>query len=172
MKKFLILMALVLAVLFGTQTKDTAGPNQSAGDVFSRTYTVQSVIDGDTLIIKTEDGEEKVRLIGIDTPEVDPNKGGPECYGKEATKRTTELAYGQNVKIETDSSQGNRDKYDRLLAYVRLSDDSILNETLIKEGYAREYTFNQPYRYQREFKAAQIKARDEKHGLWDACSSN
>lgn len=172
MNKLLILIALLLTALFGSQIKDKPATVQSTEENFSDTYSVKTVIDGDTLIIETPDGEEKVRLIGIDTPEVDPNKGGPECYGKEASKRTKELVEGQSIKVETDSTQGTRDKYDRLLAYVRLSDGAILNETLIKEGYAREYTFNQPYRYQSEFKSAQSQAKSGKRGLWTACAGN
>lgn len=168
----LILIGLVLAAFFGTDYSHAPQaemiPVESSID---GTYTVIAAVDGDTIIIKTEAGEENVRLIGIDTPEVDPNRGGPECYGMEASKRTKELTENQSVTIELDQSQGTRDKYERLLAYVRLSDGKLLNEVLVTEGYAREYTYNKPYAYQKELKDAEVSARTEKKGLWGACSN-
>jgi micrococcal nuclease len=89
----------------------------------------------------------------------------------EASKRTKELTENQSVTIELDQSQGTRDKYERLLAYVRLSDGKLLNEILVAEGYAREYTYNKPYAYQKELKDAEASARTEKKGLWGACSN-
>lgn len=168
MSKFIVIIVFSLITIWITGYRDSSISNQSTAAEFENTYNVLNVVDGDTITIETEDGEQSIRLIGIDTPEVDPNKGGPECYGLEAKMRTKSLVE-ENIKIETDPSQGMRDKYDRLLAYIRLADGSLLNETLIKEGYAREYTYNKPYRYQGEFKISQTQARRENRGLWSAC---
>ncbi len=171
MRYFLVLIALVLTTFFGTNYNDKQQDKTTPSFDTGKEYSVLAAVDGDTLIIKTETGEEKVRLIGIDTPEVDPNRGGPECYGEEASKRTKELTTKQKVTVELDESQGTRDTYGRLLAYVRLPDDSILNQKLIVEGYAREYTYNKPYRYQKEFRSSEETAQNQNIGLWGACKN-
>ncbi len=109
-----------------------------------------------------------VRLLGIDTPEtVDP--GQPEqCFGPEATTRAEGLLSGQRVWLETDPSQDPTDRYGRRLAYVWLPGDELVNLTLLEEGYAREYTYDGPYRYQAMFRAAQTTASHARNGLWSA----
>jgi len=134
-------------------------------------YLVVRVIDGDTIDVETEDGVQRVRLIGIDTPEtVDPRKP-VQCFGKEASAKAKELLEGEKVMLEADFSQDERDKYDRLLRYVFLPDGRNFDLVLIEEGYAREYTYNTPYKYQQEFKEAERIAQENKRGLWadDVC---
>lgn len=127
---------------------------------------VERVIDGDTVKIVLGSTTETVRLIGIDTPEtVHPSKP-VECFGKEASDKTKSLLEGTSVRIETDPSQGTRDKYGRLLAYLFLPDGTNVNQLLIAEGYAYEYTYNLPYKYQSQFKQAEKDAREQKRGLW------
>ena len=110
--------------------------------------------------------KERLRLIGINSPEsVDPRRP-VECFGKEASKYASSILSGQGVIIETDSSQGLLDKYGRTLAYVFLPDGHNFNELMIREGYAYEYTYNKPYKYQKIFKSAQVTARDKQRGLW------
>lgn len=136
-------------------------------------YTVHSVVDGDTINVDTGDTVEPVRLIGIDTPEVDSPYTDEECYGLEASARATELLDGQQVYLKSDSSQDNRDVYDRLLRYVVL-DDTNINQLLIDEGYAFEYTFREAYYYQDEFKQSERQASDANRGLWaaDTCDGD
>ena len=127
---------------------------------------VTKVTDGDTIEVNIKDVIEKVRLIGVDTPEtVDPRKP-VQCFGKEASNKTTELLLGKKVQLEEDTTQGDRDKYGRLLRYVLLEDGTNVNKLLIQDGYAYEYTYNLPYKYQSEFKKAQVYASDKKQGLW------
>lgn len=132
---------------------------------------VVKVVDGDTLHVNTRfEGENtsnlyKVRLIGINTPEtVDPRKE-VECFGIESSDKAKELLEGRIVRIELDNSQGKFDRYGRLLAYVYV-DNILINETLIKGGYAYEYTYDTPYKYQDDFKKAEMFARENKIGLW------
>lgn len=134
-------------------------------------YSVIKVVDGDTIAVNINGESETLRLIGIDTPEtVDPRKG-VECFGKEASAKARELLDGANVKLEADESQGERDKYGRLLRYVFLEDGTHFNELMIREGYAHEYTYDLPYKYQGQFKAAESNAKQDERGLWasDAC---
>lgn len=135
-------------------------------------YSVSSVVDGDTVQVEIDGKEETLRLIGINTPEtVDPRKP-VECFGKEASNKAKELLTGKSVQLEADSTQGERDKYNRLLRYVILGDGTNFNKKMIEDGYAYEYTYNTPYKYQAEFKEAQKKAQEEKRGLWaeDTCN--
>ena len=134
-------------------------------------YLVERVIDGDT--IKVKKGKEilTIRLIGLDTPEiVDPRKT-VECFAREASDKANEILKGQIVHLEEDSSQGDKDKYQRLLRYVFLEDGTLFNQWMIENGYGHEYTYSTPYKYQAEFKAAEKKARENSLGLWaeDAC---
>lgn len=134
-------------------------------------YLVVKVVDGDTLDVSIDGNVERLRLIGIDTPEtVDPRKP-VQCFGVEASNKSRETLLDKKVFIEGDSTQGERDKYDRLLRYVFLEDGTNFNLMMIKEGYAYEYTYNLPYKYQSEFKEAQKYAENNKVGLWapNAC---
>ncbi len=137
----------------------------------TKTYTVIQVVDGDTIKVSRDGVKSTIRLIGVDTPEtVDPRKP-VQCFGTEATNKMIELLRSKIVLLEEDQSQGDKDKYGRLLRYVFLPDGTNVNNTLIQEGYAYEYTYRVPYIYQDEFKKAQISARESKRGLWadNAC---
>jgi micrococcal nuclease len=126
------------------------------------------VVDGDTVEVEIGGSVERVRLIGIDTPEtVHPNKP-VQCYGREASDRAKAALSGQDVLLEDDPSQDSRDRYGRLLRYVWLPDGHLFNLDMVADGYAYEYTYRDPYRYRDAFIAAQATARDEGRGLWSA----
>ncbi len=134
-------------------------------------YKVSKISDGDTLHVIIEGNDETIRLIGINTPEtVDPRRT-VECFGKEASDRMKEIAKGKIVRLEYDDSQSLRDTYGRLLAYVYLEDGQMINRKMVAEGYAYEYTYMTPYKYQREFRELQNLAQSAKRGLWatDTC---
>ena len=130
------------------------------------TARVVRVVDGDTIKVLINNKEDTVRLIGIDTPEtVDPRKPA-QCFGKEASDKAKEVLTGKTISLESDPTQGNRDKYQRLLRYVFLGDLNF-NKFMISEGYAHEYTYkSNPYKYQLEFIQAEKDARQNKKGLW------
>ena|SRR3989344_5055954 len=129
-------------------------------------YSVVKVVDGDTVDISIDGKVERVRLIGMNTPEtVDPRKP-VECFGKEASNRAKELLTGKTVKIKVDPNGDTRDKYDRLLLYIFLGDGTNYAKKMIMDGYAYEYTYDGSYKYQTEFKQAQKYAEDNKLGLW------
>lgn len=134
-------------------------------------YTILSVTDGDTFKVSINGTTETLRMIGMDTPEtVDPRKP-VQCFGVEASNRAKQLLTGKKVRLEADSTQGERDKYGRLLRYAYLEDGTFFNKSMILEGYAHEYTYDTKYKYQAEFKAAQAEAQASKRGLWadNAC---
>lgn len=148
--------------------------NKSQQPKLSDSYDVVKVIDGDTIDVSINGQTSRLRLIGIDTPEtVDPRKP-VQCFGKESSDKAKELLEGKKVRLESDDSQDNRDKYDRLLRYVYLEDGTMYNKLIITEGYAHEYTYNLPYKYQAEFKQAQKDAEQAGKGLWSSstCSGD
>ena len=133
---------------------------------------VTRVVDGDTLSVKLDGKDEKVRLIGIDTPETVDRRQEIECFGKEATLAMKKMVENKKILLESDTTQDNRDRYRRLLRYVFLPDGIFVNQRMIENGFAYEYTYETSYRYQKEFKLSEAKARNEGTGLWseDACS--
>ena len=129
-------------------------------------FDVVKVVDGDTIDVSINGTVERIRLIGINTPEtVDPRKS-VECFGVEASNKAKSLLSGKKVILESDISQGERDKYERLLRYVFFEDGTSFNLLMIKEGYAYEYTYDTPYKYQAEYRTAQKEAETNKSGLW------
>ncbi len=143
-----------------------------AGQLNKTLYLVTKVVDGDTISVDINGKQEVLRLIGIDSPEtVDPRKP-VQCFGIEASNKAKELLTNKKVFLENDPSQDERDKYNRLLRYVFLEDGTNFNKLMIGEGYAHEYTYQLPYKYQAEFKEAEKSARENKIGLWadNACA--
>lgn len=133
---------------------------------------VVSVTDGDTIKVSIDGTTKTIRMIGMDTPEtVDPRKP-VQCFGKEASNKTKATLLNQMVRLESDSTQGELDKYQRLLRYVFLEDGTNFEKSMIEQGYAHEYTYDTPYKYQTEFKAAQKEARDNQRGLWNPATCN
>lgn len=128
---------------------------------------VTKIVDGDTIKVDIGGTIETVRMIGVDTPEIKDPRKTVQCFGKEASARTKELLENQMVKLEADSTQNDRDKYSRLLRYIYLENGTFINKKLIEEGYAFEYTYQIPYLYQAEFKAAQKLAETNNLGLWN-----
>ncbi|MFH1187860.1 MAG: thermonuclease family protein [bacterium] len=129
-------------------------------------YKVTKVVDGDTIAVDIDGVSETIRLIGINTPETKDPRKPVECFGVQASKKAEELLAGQLVELEKDETQDERDKYGRLLRYVKTKDGLFYDLEIIKQGYGYEYTYNVPYKYQKEFKEAENYARENKLGLW------
>ena len=127
------------------------------------------MVDGDTIVVETGGIEEKVRLIGIDTPETVKPGSPVECYGKAASARTEALLpEGTAVVLERDVEA--RDRYDRLLAYVyRASDGTFVNLELAADGYALPATYPPNVAHTEAFLEASRQARAEGRGLWGEC---
>ncbi len=143
-----------------------------------QTTTVVRVVDGDTLKVRYWGKEESIRLIGIDTPESRVNKKAKRdakrsgqdiktitSMGKRATEYVESLVKpGDLITIEFDAQQ--RDRYSRLLGYVYLSNGKMLNEEIVKAGYANVMTIPPNVKYQDRFLKAYKEARENKRGLW------
>ena len=127
-------------------------------------YEVVRVVDGDTIVINYNGKEEKVRLIGVDTPEsVHPNKEKNNEYGTLASKYTKSKLEKKSVSLEFDVQE--RDKYGRLLAYVYL-DGKMYNKTLLEDGYAQVATYPPNVKYVDDFLKIEKKAKENNAGLW------
>jgi len=160
--------AVALVLTLSSCGGEDAGPGAAAAAGLAE---VVKVVDGDTIVVRLAGAttDERVRLIGIDTPEsVDP-RSPVECYGKEASARTAALLpVGTSVRLERDVEA--RDRYDRLLAYVyRIDDELFVNLVMAAEGYAAVATYPPNTAHTARFAAAAADARREGLGLWKAC---
>lgn len=151
----------VICSIFFAEKQETikdAEVNATTTDIL-----VKRVIDGDTIELATG---ERVRYIGIDTPEtVDPREE-VGCFGKEASQRNKELVEGKKVRLEKDVSD--LDSFGRLLRYVYAGDEFV-NLTLVQEGYARASSYPPDIKYQEIFRTADAEARQKGSGLWGEC---
>lgn len=131
------------------------------------TYRCIRVVDGDggTIIVEIDGTKERVRLIGVDTPETVHPKKPVEHYGKEASAFTKKLTEGEMVRLEYDDDTQRRDRYGRLLVYVYLPDGTFLNAEIIKQGYGFAYT-RFPSKYMEQFRQYERSARESWAGLW------
>lgn len=129
-------------------------------------FQVIKVVDGDTIWVDRSGQRVKVRLIGLNTPETKDPRVGVQCFGKEASERATQLLEGQSVYLEPDSTQDSTDRYGRELAYVWTTTGMLVNLAMIRDGFGHEYTYDVPYRYQQQFRAAEAEARANGRGLW------
>lgn len=142
----------------------TCGGGGEPADYDTQLQIIAKVIDGDT--IKLQDNT-KIRLIGIDSPE----KG--QCYYEESTNFTTQLLENKSVKLEKDIS--GKDDYDRLLRYVIIlnedpeQDNMLVNDYIVRQGYAQAVASPPDNRYRDLLVSAQEEALREKRGLWKEC---
>ena len=128
---------------------------------------VVSVVDGDTIQVCCIGWKrEKVRYIGVNTPETKHPTKGVEYFGKEASEANRKLVDGKTVRLEFDVEQ--RDRYGRLLAYVFLKDGTFVNAWLVKWGYAQVMTVLPNVKHQDLFLKLQREAREARRGLWIA----
>jgi micrococcal nuclease len=161
-----LLLALALALSACEIRRDSPAAQTSSAPRTPGVAVVR-VVDGDTVDVRLPEGRrERVRLIGMDTPETVDPRVPVQCFGREASARAHALLDGQTVGLERDSSQGERDRYGRLLAYLWLPDGRDFAQVMIGEGYAFEYTYRLPYAHQEEFQAAEAGAREHALGLW------
>jgi micrococcal nuclease len=133
---------------------------------FETRATVTYVVDGDTVDVRLPSGKrERVRLIGIDTPE----RGA--CYSAAATRRARELALSQPVVLRGDSTQATRDRHGRLLAYVWLPRGRDLGFQLLAGGFAEVYVYDRPFQRLSAYRTAESRARSSSTGRWRACGT-
>lgn len=153
----------------GVTSAESNYPDKSSITDNKTFYPVDRVIDGDTIRVFVGEKSESVRLIGVDAPE-STSKTDKECYGPESTQFLKKIISNGRVRLEYDETQGERDKYGRLLRYVWLG-DVMVNEQIIISGHGKEYTYNAPYKYRDLFIDAEVIARNTTNNIWDICDN-
>ena len=133
-------------------------------------YTVVEAYDGDTIAVRMHGKTEKIRLIGVDTPETKDPRKPVQCYGPEASDYSVLTLTGKKVRLVADPLSTNRDRYNRLLRYVYLEDGSLYNQQLIHGGYAKAYT-GFPFSHSGAFSAVEQQAKATSAGMWGACTT-
>lgn len=147
-----VLIALLLVLPLAAASRERAIEGQ-----------VVRIVDGDTIHVRIGERVEKVRYIGVNTPEVHHPTRGEEPGGREATEVNRELVAGRRVRLELDVQE--RDRYGRLLAYVWVG-EHMINAELVRRGYAQVMTVPPNVRYQDLFIELQRDAREAGRGLW------
>lgn len=132
--------------------------------------TVEEVVDGDTIRVLSGRGVERVRLIGIDAPEVDHDGDWDECWAEESKAFVSDAIVDRGIWLTFDAEC--EDDYDRTLAYVhtRLGDQGFLQRTLLLEGWVSAFAVSPNTSFQTIFGNDEAEARSEGRGLWGACS--
>ena len=162
MEQLLNLLLLALELLLPAPAVAPTAPPPLASSTLA---TVVRVIDGDTIVVAYEGGEEVVRYIGIDAPEQYRNQS-PECYANDAAAANAALVRGQTVRLVPDVEL--QDKYGRALRYVYVG-ETFVNQALIESGHARTLPIPPNRTHARELYAEQEAARAAGRGLWSAC---
>ena len=158
----LALLASVACVELGEDASTSDGPNA----------TVVRIVDGDTIVARVDGTDERIRMIGIDTPESVKQDSPVECYGPEASQHLKELIPpGTPVRLELDVEP--RDKFDRLLAYVFRSDDDLfVNRAMVADGYAESFVYKPNVAFTSTLQDASRAAKSAGAGLWTACAAD
>jgi micrococcal nuclease len=166
-----IIGVVLVSLTNNTMSKPSESQNQSSipetvstPTVIRESVVITHVLDGDT--IETAGGK-RVRLIGIDTPELNTDIDSSQCFASESAKITQQLLENQTVELEKDNED--IDKYGRLLRYV-YSDGVFINEFLLRQGYGRTMSIPPNIKYAKEFEAAEKEAREDRRGLWKNCN--
>jgi micrococcal nuclease len=166
------LMSLVLALLaIGLSYYANRYPAQTSQvipDIPTGSYQVVEFADGDTISVDMNGQTERVRMIGVDTPETHDPRKAVECFGQAASEFTRKLIGSGPVRLEADSLSTNRDRYDRLLRHVYTADNKLVSAEIIKQGYGFAY-LSFPFSKLDEFRQYEKEAEAAGRGLWSGC---
>ncbi len=161
-----LVVGLVIAGISPLVAKHTLKTNTPIAP--SGYYKVNEFIDGDTIGVDMNGTKEKVRFIGVDTPETHDPRKLVQCFGVAAADFTKKTIGDQPVRLEADPTNTNRDRYNRLLRYVYLNNGTLVNAEIIKQGYGFAYT-SFPFSKLEEFRGYQKLAQSQNLGLWGSC---
>jgi micrococcal nuclease len=162
-------MLLCIAVL-ATACRSGSPPVPTMPTTLGANATMFEVVDGDTIDVNIKGHRERVRLIGIDTPETKKPNTAVQCYGPEATAFTKTLL-PPDVTLHLERDVVARDDYGRMLAYVYLAGDGMfVNMAIVQQGYARPLTIPPNTAHASEFAEAARVAEADNLGLWAACT--
>lgn len=169
--RVLLFVVFTLVVLFvvATQSGWLGSGLKSAEVNQPGLYTIDHYVDGDTIALDMNGSIETIRFIGVDTPETHKPNTPVQCYGKIAAAFTqSQISKFGRVRLQADPLDTNRDVYGRLLRYVYLPDNTLLNEKLIQQGYGFAY-LGFPFSKSALFSSDEQVAQKTHLGLWGAC---
>ncbi len=132
-------------------------------------YHVVEFVDGDTIVVDMNGARETLRFIGVDTPETHDPRKSVQCFGLSAAAFTKTLIGSQDIRLEADPLNTNRDRYGRLLRYIYLPNGTLVNAEIIKQGYGFAY-LSFPFTKSDEFHEYEKQARTQNLGLWSSCT--
>lgn len=186
--KNLILLAFVLAIyvltylynnylpksnivsILPSKTNEKSIATSTNKDIyFIGEYLVNYIVDGDTIHAKDEAGKEEIiRLLVVNTPEIHNTTDRNICFGNMAKKYTEKNLLGKKVSLWGDSTQPKRDKYDRLLVYLKVSTSAdFFNDSLMREGYAKVFRSTPPGTFYNKYLEYQTIAKNQKLNMWN-----
>lgn len=171
-RRFILAIALLAAtaawlVTYGRQ-QWLAGMGQRLQQNQPGLYRVSRFVDGDTIAVDMDGHQEKVRFIGVDTPETHKPNTPVQCYGPQAAAFTRHTIGKNRVRLASDPLSTDRDRYGRLLRYVYLPGGADVNELLIRDGYGFYYPYF-PFSKSDLFASDEQAATTARKGLWAHC---
>ena len=173
MRRLLTLLAAVLVVAAVPAVLSAGGGSGDGGAVAAgpeRIARVVRVVDGDTITVRLDGRVERVRYIGVDTPESKKPGTPVQCFALRASRENERLVRGERVRLVRDVRE--RDRFGRLLAYVyRARDGLFVNAALVRGGFARSLTVPPDVRFADRFVALAAEARRAHRGLWRTCTA-
>lgn len=165
----IIVSVIVLFIAFAQTQGWLNDAGQKASQSQPGLYEIDHFVDGDTIAVKMDGRSETIRMIGVDTPETHRPNTPVQCYGPAAAAHTKSLIGNNKVRLESDETNQNRDRYGRLLRYVYLPDGRLVEEEIIRNGYGFAYT-SFPFTKKSDFIAYEKQARQNNRGLWRNCT--
>lgn len=160
--KYIAIFCLALAsLMYGLISQPSPEGKKREDRPAGNLVRVERVSDGDTVRLLIAGRDEKVRLIGIDAPEL-----GQRPWGKRSKDHLREIISGSSWSVSLELDIVERDKYGRLLGYLRTPDGTLINEMMVRDGYAVLYTFPPNVKYVDLLTKAQTDARSKQLGIW------
>ena len=161
-KKRILVISVILILILAVKAHliiNSALSGEENTDNYSA--NVIRINDGDTVTAIVNNRKEKIRLLGIDAPEL-----GQKPWGKRAEAYLEKLVDSSSWKVVIEYDVEKRDRFDRLLVYLWMQDGRMVNEAMVRDGYALLYTFPPNVKYVEELKSAQHEAREKRVGIW------
>lgn len=167
-RTILVLLVSLAFSVAGTDTRKSSSALERIETTRPGQYQVLQIDDGDTITVAMNGLSERVRFIGVDTPELHHPQKPVQCFARAAKSFTADAIGTSRVRLEADPLDDNRDLYGRLLRYVYLPDGKLLNMEIIRAGYGFTYT-RFPYTKTEQAQRLEHEARQAKRGLWSEC---
>lgn len=161
MKKKIKIISVIIFTLAALFYGLSGEKSPEGGNAKENSIRVERVHDGDTLTAIVDNRREKIRLIGIDTPEM-----GQRPWGKKAKEHLEDLIDSSSRQVIIEYDVERRDKYNRILAYIWTKDGKMANREMLKHGYALLFTFPPNVKHVEEFISAETEAREKRRGIW------